>query len=124
MAGALDTYDEANLLTEWSAHGGGNMLLRKPILAIVALVLLASETYLCSAFLPVRWQVAIQSHLLPQSHDYADVTHPALSEEVDRVLQKHIGVQIALYAFIGLLVAANTYALVRTVKALRERTVP
>ncbi len=43
------------------------------------------EMYLCTAFLPMRWQRAINDSLpdiLPKSHDWTPITHPLLSEEI------------------------------------------
>lgn len=68
--------------------------------------------YLCTAFLPVRWQHAINDQMLdiyPKSNDWTPITHPLLSQEIEQELRQHIGLRIALYAMtLGLLIG-NTW---------------
>jgi hypothetical protein len=95
--------------------------MRRISLGIAGIVLLLVELYLCTAFLPTKWQIAINEKL-PQigakSYDYSTVTHPALSEEIESVLQSHPVLRFSLYAIFAILLTGNTLLLVRTCRSL------
>jgi hypothetical protein len=60
---------------------------------VLLIPLVLFEMYLCTAFLPIRWQRAINASLpeiLPQSHDWTPITHPLLSEEIESLLREHV----------------------------------
>jgi hypothetical protein len=77
---------------------------------LVPLVLF--EMYLCTAFLPMRWQRAINdslSDILPKSHDWTPITHPLLSEEIEGVFREHVGLRVALFAVTVILLVGNAW---------------
>ena len=84
--------------------------MKKVVLTLLLVVLLFPEIYLCSAFLPLSWQLAIQ-HVLPESHDYSQITHPNLEGEINQALQKHPGLRVAFYGILVLMIIANTFLL-------------
>jgi hypothetical protein len=82
------------------------------------------EMYLCTAFLPMRWQRAIDHNLvdiLPKSHDWTPITHPLLSEEIESVLREHVGLRIMLFAVTLALLVGNAW-LIRRVWRFSGRT--
>jgi hypothetical protein len=85
----------------------------KRIALVVLLIPLAFfEIYLCTAFLPIKWQLAINDHMtdiLPRSPDWTTVTHPLLSQEIEQVLNEHIGLRIALFAITVVLLVGNSW---------------
>jgi hypothetical protein len=81
---------------------------------LVPLVLF--EMYLCTAFLPIRWQRAINdsvSDIFPKSHDWTSVTHPLLSEEIEGVFREHVGLRVARFAVTVILLAGNAWVIRR-----------
>lgn len=96
--------------------------MKKTSLRILVLVLIVAEIYLSSAFLPDAWQTAIRgalSHMSPKTFDYSVVTHPALDYEIDQVLRKNVGLRVALYAVVLLLLAGNMFAITKVWRCLR-----
>lgn len=92
-------------------------------LTLTLVVLTLTEVYLCVAFLPIRWQRAVDaslSHILPQDRDYSAITHPELDHEIEQVLQQNPYLRIAAYAAIVLLLAGNTFLWWRVQKSLRR----
>ena len=82
------------------------------------------EMYLCTAFLQMQWQRAINDSLLdilPKSHDWTPITHPLLSEEIESVLREHVGLRIALFATTVALLLGNAW-LIRQVWRFSGRT--
>src|SRR6266478_3022096 len=82
------------------------------------------EMYLCTAFLPMQWQRAINDSLpdiLPKSHDWTPITHPLLSEEIESVLREHVGLRITLFAITVALLLGNAW-LIRQVWRFSGRT--
>ena len=70
----------------------------------------------------MEWQTAISGWIgtvLPHSYDYSRVTHPALEHEIDQALSQMPALKLALYSLFALLLAANTFAIVRVLKQLR-----
>jgi hypothetical protein len=59
----------------------------KKIVLIAALIpLVLFEVYLCTAFLPLQWQHAINNrvaNILPKSSDTTPITHPLPSLEIE-----------------------------------------
>ena len=82
-----------------------------------ALILLSLvEAYLCTAFLPQRWQNAIESHIpdiLPKSDDQIRITHPLLKKEVEQVLREHAVFRFLLYGITASLVIGNAWLIRR-----------
>ena len=92
-------------------------VMKKAALFALLIPLALFEIYLCSAFLPRRWQLAIDSgirDILPRSYDWTPITHPLLSQEIEQVLHEHIGIRIAVYAITGTLLVGNAW-LIRSV---------
>jgi hypothetical protein len=85
----------------------------KKIVLIASLVpLVLFEVYLCTAFLPLKWQHAINdrvANILPKSSDTTPITHPFLNLEIEQVLREHVGLRIAVYAITVALLVANTW---------------
>jgi hypothetical protein len=95
----------------------------KKTFAIAFLIpLILFEAYLCTAFLPLRWQYAINDvlvRLLPESHDWTPVTHPMLNQEIEQFLSEHVWIKVGLYAITLLLLAVNAWAIRRLLRLLR-----
>jgi hypothetical protein len=93
----------------------------KKTLSIALLVpLILFEAYLCTAFLPLPWQRAINDvlvRLLPESQ--TPVTHPMLSQEIEQVLSENVWLKVGVYAITLLLLAVNTWAIRRLCGFLR-----
>jgi hypothetical protein len=85
----------------------------KRIALVVLLIPLALfEVYLCTAFLPIKWQLAINEHIpdiLPRSNDWTPITHPLLSQEIEQVLNEHIELRIALFTITAALLIGNAW---------------
>ena len=97
--------------------------MKKILLVALLFPLVLFEVYLCTAFLPVQWQHAIDgkiSRVLPESHDWTPVTHPNLDQEIDQVQREHIWLRIALYAVTVLLLGTNTWVIHRVWRLLRS----
>jgi len=83
---------------------------------VLLMPLVLFEIYLCTAFLPMRWQRAINDNLsdiLPKSHDWTPTTHPLLSQEIESVLREHVGFRIALFAITVSLIVGNAWLIQR-----------
>jgi hypothetical protein len=80
------------------------------VLLLVPLVLF--ELLLCTSFLPLDWQHAIDSQIpriLAQSHnDQSLVTHPNMSGEIEDALRNSVRLRICLYVLIALILLMNT----------------
>jgi hypothetical protein len=82
-----------------------------PVIALLVPLVLF-EIYLCTAFLPLRWQRATNNRIadvLPKSYDSTPGTHPLLSQEIEQVLREHTGLKMALCALILALLAGNSW---------------
>jgi len=91
--------------------------MKRIVLWILLVPLALVELYLCSAFLPMRWQLALSRI---QSHDHSLITHPALEQEIEQVLRNNFALQLALEASLLLLLAGNTLLVIRVWKLLRR----
>ncbi len=93
----------------------------KKTLSIAPLVpLILFEAYLCTAFLPLPWQRAINDvlvRLLPESQ--TPVAHPMLSQEIEQVLSENVWLKVGVYAITLLLLAVNAWAIRRLLRILR-----
>jgi hypothetical protein len=90
-------------------------------LIILLLPLVVIEGYLCMAFLPMRWQLALQ-RFLPESHDYTDITHPDLAREIDTFLATHTTVKVAFYTLLAFLLVINSLYIFWILQSLRGRS--
>lgn len=99
--------------------------MKRVALKLAIVVLLMTELYMCTRFLPNRWQVAIDqqlSQLLPKRKpDQWDITHPALNEEIQQVLEQRPWLRLIVFAFIAAILALNTMLLVWAWKTLRRK---
>ena len=71
---------------------------------------------------PAGWQTAIQqrlSYIRPKTLDHSVVTHPALDYEIEDMMRKHVGLKVALYAVILLLLLGNTFLVTKVWRFLR-----
>jgi hypothetical protein len=96
--------------------------MKRIALTVLFLALIAVEIYLCSAFLPAAWQIAMArglSHISQETFDYSVVTHPALDYEFEDVLRKNVGLRVALYTVIVLLLVGNTLVIAKVWRYLR-----
>jgi hypothetical protein len=84
--------------------------MKKIALTLLFVVLLFAKIYLCSAFLPLSWQLMFQ-HALSAGHEHSQITHPDLEGEINQALQKHPGFRVAFYGILVLMVIANTFVL-------------
>jgi len=83
---------------------------KKLTLLAVLLILTIAQVYLLTAFLPAKWQHAIDdrvSNILPSSNDWTPITHPLLSREIDRVLHDRVELRVALYTLTVALLVGN-----------------
>ena len=99
-------------------------------MAVLATLVLL-ELYLCTGFLPMHWQYAINDaingvlqHLRPHAYDYSVVTHPAIDQEIDQVLRENTWMRMGLYVAFVAVLAVNTIAIVRLWRVLRRTSVP
>jgi hypothetical protein len=89
--------------------------MKKVVLTVALIALILVEIYLCTAFLPAKWQHAIGiplSRILPKTHDQWAITHPALDDEIEQVLRDNPGVRVGLYTLFASLLGGNTLLLV------------
>ena len=97
----------------------------KRIALVVLLIPLAVfELYLCTAFLPMKWQLAINDHIadiLPRSPDWTPITHPLLSQEVEQVVNEHTGLRILLFTFTVALLIGNAWLIRWVWRCFAER---
>src|SRR6267378_2195498 len=98
-------------------------VMKKLFLIILLIPLVLFEVYLCTAFLPVQWQRAIDRNVhrvLPESHDRTPITHPNLDREIEEVLLEHIWLRIALYVVTVILLGGNTWVILRVWRLLQS----
>jgi hypothetical protein len=99
---------------------------KKTFVTALLIPLILFEAYLCTAFLPLRWQHAINDVLVrlpPESQ--TPVTHPMLSQEIEQVLSENVWLKVGVWAITLLLLAVNAWAIQRLLRLLRrERTAP
>jgi hypothetical protein len=95
--------------------------MKRAALGFALTVLAASELYLATAYLPLRYQNAV-SHTLFRQEAKPLTTHPALDEEVERTVQQNLLLAIAVYAFITTLVVFNGFLILKTWTALGSRS--
>jgi hypothetical protein len=100
--------------------------MKRIALAVLLIPLALFEIYLCTAFLPMKWQLTISDHITdisPRSHDWTPITHPMMSQEIEQVLNEHIGVRIALFTITVAFIIGNAW-LIRRVWRLLVRHKP
>jgi hypothetical protein len=96
--------------------------MKKIVLIVLLIPLVLLEIYLCTAFLPMHWQHAINDRLaniLPTSRGTTPITHPLLDQEINQVLHEHIRLRIVLYAITMTVLAANTMLIWHVWRILR-----
>jgi hypothetical protein len=85
--------------------------MKKVPVALLLIPLVLFEVYLCTIFMPIGWQHAIDRRIptiFPETSSHqTSVTHPNLDREVEQVLQDHIWLQFVLYSFTVILLVAN-----------------
>jgi hypothetical protein len=94
----------------------GTKISKRAACLVLLIPLVLFEMYLCTAFLPMRWQRAINdnlSALFPKSHDLTPIMHPLLSEEIESVLHQHVGLKITLFAITVSLLLGNAWLIRR-----------
>lgn len=92
---------------------------------LIALTLF--ELFLCTAFLPVSWQHALNDRiasLFSASGDMTPTTHPLLSAEIDQVLRENLPLRIFLYAVTLGLLLINTLVIRFVWRRLRAAASP
>ncbi|HET6930694.1 MAG TPA: hypothetical protein VFI45_10270 [Candidatus Acidoferrum sp.] len=86
--------------------------MKKAVLTILLISLMLLELVICSGFLPIEWQHAINERISnvfsDPAHDWSRVTHPRMDLEMDEVFRQHLWLRISFYIFTALLLAANT----------------
>jgi len=91
------------MITRKAAKKAGMILLLIP--------LALSELYICTWFLPLRWQHAIDqrvARVLPESHEPTYVPHPNLDLEIDQALKSSVPLRIVMYSVTALLLVINS----------------
>jgi hypothetical protein len=79
---------------------------------VLLMPLALCEMYLFTTFLPMQWQRIINDSLadiLPKSPDLIPTTHPRLSEEIESVLNEHVGLRITIFAVTVALLLGNAW---------------
>lgn len=97
--------------------------MKKVFRGLSLIPLCALEIYLCTAFLPLRWQHQLNVafvRLLPDSNDWTPLTHPMLEEEVEGFLSKHFWIRVCLYGLTLLILTVNGWAVCRLVRTIRS----
>ena len=86
--------------------------MKKLSLFVLMFLLELIELYLCTAFLPVGWQHALNNRIpdiWPKAYDMTSITHPLLSQEMEQVFRENFGLRMALYVITIALLAANAW---------------
>jgi hypothetical protein len=100
---------------------------KKVALGALLTLLVLLELYICTAFLSMEWQNAINKYIpqiFPESRgDWTPITHPLLNQEIEQVIREHIWLRITLYALTVGLLAANAWLIRRVWRLLRNRSV-
>lgn len=82
--------------------------MKRIALFVLLIALTLFELLLCTAFLPMSWQHALNDRIanfLSRPGDMTPTTHPMLSAEIDQVLRENLSLRIFLYTVtLGLLV--------------------
>ena len=97
--------------------------MKKVVRTVTLIALMLVEIYLCTAFLPAKWQHAIRitvARILPKTYDQWAITHPALDVEIDQVLRDNPGMRVGLYTFFASLMGGNTVLLVWVWRLVRR----
>jgi hypothetical protein len=97
--------------------------MKRIALVVILIPLALFEIYLCTAFLPIKWQLAINDRitdLLPRSPDWTPITHPMMSQEIEQVLNEHSGVRIALFTITVALMIGDAWLIRRVWRLLME----
>ena len=97
--------------------------MKRVLLFAILLLLILSELYIATGYLPMRWQTAIDHvirHDLLRQNPKPLITHPALDEEIQRALQTHPWFEVVIYLFITGLFILNSFALIRVGMVLRR----
>jgi hypothetical protein len=84
--------------------------MKKAPVVVLLIPLILFEIFLCSAFLPLKWQRAIDRKILgilSDSHDWTPITHPNLDQEIEQFLRDHLWLKFVLYSFTVLLLVGN-----------------
>jgi hypothetical protein len=90
--------------------------MKRAALSFTLVVLVVFELYLAMAYLPVRYQGAVDRviyHTLFRQRAKPLTTHPALDEEIERTVQQNPLLAIAVYALITTLVVFNGFLILR-----------
>ena len=86
--------------------------MKKLILTALLIPLVAFEFVICTSFLPLGWQHAINERIprvLSESPlDWSKVTHPTMDLEIEEVQRQHLWLRIAAYVFASFILTANT----------------
>jgi len=100
--------------------------MKKTFVIALLIPLILFETYLCTAFIPLPWQHAINDvlvRLLPESQ--TPVTHPMLTQEIEQFLSENVWLKVGAWAITLLLLAVNAWAIRGLLRLLRrERSAP
>ena len=95
--------------------------MKRAILLVLLVVLAILELYLLTGFFPAGWQVAINDtlrQLLPHSHDFSDVTHPAMHQEIEQAMREGIGLRLAVWTVLGTILMVKLVLIRRVYRCL------
>jgi hypothetical protein len=88
--------------------------MKRILLLVLLIALTLVELFLCTAFLPISWQQALNNRVagvLSWPADMTSTTHPLFSAEIDQVLRKNLALRIFVWAVILGLLVVNTLAI-------------
>lgn len=99
--------------------------MKRIALFVLLIALTLFELLLCTAFLPMSWQHALNDRIanfLSRPGDMTPTTHPMLSAEIDQVFRENLALRIFLWATILGLLAINTLVIRFLWRRLRPAT--
>ena len=92
--------------------------LEKPLLTILLLALVLIEAVILEAFLPYKWEHAIQHQIDRVFPRETYEPHPDMGWEIELDLQQHPSHRGIVYSISTILVLGNAYLIVKVWKAL------
>jgi hypothetical protein len=89
--------------------------IQKALFIPILVVLVLFEMYMLTAFLPRKWQHAINEQLVVpllapfdrESYEQSKITHPNLEEEIDQALKENPRLRISSYVIFAVLLSGN-----------------
>ena len=95
--------------------------MKRSALRLMLLVLVLFELYFATAYLPFRWQSAIDralAHTLLRQEAVRLTSHPALDEEIQSALRENLLAAVMVYACLTAVLLLNAFGILKTWNAL------